>query len=158
MSKPVDLNRVFDDFDSASADSGGGNDPKIDAHVIGPADSLVEIVEISMFQSEQFDSVYFKVQFTVLESDNDKVVIGRTYAWVHDMLNKWFGQSGVKNFIAGAVGLDKDGEDARAIDRKTVEETWSDAQPLKGMKCRVKTVAKTTKGNFEITPHDWRVA
>lgn len=157
MSK-VDLDRVFSDFDDASAQSGGGNDPKIDAHVVGPADSLVEIVEVSMFPSEQFDAVYYKVQFTVLETDNDKVVVGRTYAWLHDMLNKWFGQSGVKNFIAGAVGLDADSEAAKGIDRKTTEETWGEDQPLKGMKVRVKTTAKTTKGNFEITPHDWRAA
>jgi hypothetical protein len=158
MSK-VNLDNLFAGYDEASAASGGGQDPKINAHHTGPANLVVEVVNVEMFPSEQYAAIYYKVAYKVLETDNDKVIVGRTYAWLHDMTNKFFGQSGTKNFIAAAAGLDVDDpEVAESIDRATTEDSWSEEQPLAGCKVCVKIVAKTSKGGFAISPHDWTAA
>jgi hypothetical protein len=147
----VNLDSVFKDFDNADPSSVGGRLPKIACH----GTFLVEINAVRFKESEQFDAVFLIVEFTVVESNTDKVKTGEAYGWVHDMTNKWFGAANTKQFIAAAAGLDPSSEEAKGLGRDVVVEAWSEDQPLAGRQVELRTSPKTTKSGYDIVVHDW---
>jgi hypothetical protein len=97
------------------------------------------------------------VEFKVLETNAEDlgVRVGATYAWVHNMLNKFFGAANTKQFVAAALGLDPSSAEARAVSKDAVMEAWSEEQPLTGETLRLRTANKTTKGGSPFTTHTW---
>ena len=150
----MSLNRVFADFDNADPTAGGGGGEYISvsgAH-------LVEVEAVKFRESETSDKVFLIVEFKVLETNADEVRVGHTYAWVHNMLNKFFGAANTKQFVAAALGLEPSSAEARAVNREAVEESWSDEQPLAGETLRLRTNNKTTKSGQPFTTHTWAPA
>ncbi len=150
----TDLNRVFSDFEQADPSKSGGRDDSITVH----GSHTVEIVAVRFKHSDQYDATYLIAEFKVVESDHESVRIGGTYAWAHNMLNKWYGASNTKQFIAAALGMDPTSAEAKAITRETVEEAWGEAQPLAGEMLRLKTTPKVSKAGNDFTVHDWTPA
>lgn len=149
-----DLNRVFQDFDDADPTKSAGRNDQITVH----GDHLVEIEAVRFKESDQYDAVYLLVDFKVVETNaaEQGVRVGGTYTWAHNMLNKFFGASNTKQFIAAALGMDVASDEAKAITRDTVEESWGAEQPLAGESVRLKTQPKTTKAGQPFTVHEWR--
>jgi hypothetical protein len=150
----VNLDRVFKDFDDADPANVGGRSNKITVD----GSFLVEIQEVRFRESAQFDAVYLIVEFVIVESNADEVKVGKSYGWVHDMTNKWFGASNTKQFIAAACGIDPKSDDAKDISRDTVVEAWSEEQPLKGQRLHLRTSPKETKSGYDIVVHEWEPA
>lgn len=150
----VDMNKVFENFDEADPSSTGARHPGIKVH----GEHVVEIEAIRLKESEQYNAVYYIVEFRVLETnDPEHVHVGKTYAWAHDVTNKWFGMSNTKQFLAAAMGFDPTSEEAAALGRAEVEESFGADQPLTGQTLRVNTSPKTTKGGYIVVVHDWQL-
>ncbi len=148
----IDMNRVFGDFDDAdpTAGSGGGNTIKIQGTF------KVRINNVFLKESDQYNTTYFIVEFTVLESSSDKIDVGTDWSWAHDILNKWYGAANTKQFIAAAVGLDPASADAKGLTRQDVEDAVSDDQPLTDRIVMLKTQPKKTKNEGrDFTVHNW---
>lgn len=153
MSKNQELNRVFADFDDADPSKSAGRNDQITVH----GSHLVEIVAVRFKESDQYDAVYLLVDYKVHETNaaEQGVRVGGEYTWAHNMLNKFFGAANTKQFIAAALGMEVHSDEAKAISRETVEESWSEAQPLAGEMVRLKTQPKVTKAGQPFTVHDW---
>lgn len=147
----VDLDAVFSDFDNADPSNVGGRNPKITT----AGEFVVEVEECRCVESKQYNAVYYVAELKVIESNTDNVAEGSKHSWVHNMLEKFFGASNTKQFIAAAAGLDVASEEAKAIGRSEVEESWGEDQPLKGVQLNLKTFPKTTKSGRDIVVHEW---
>jgi hypothetical protein len=149
----MSLNRIFADFDNADPTSGGGGGEYLSA----PGSHLVEIEAVKLRESETTDKIFLIVEFKILETNAEDlgVRVGHTYAWVHNMLNKFFGAANTKQFVAAALGLDPASAEAKAVGREAVEEAWGEDQPLAGETLRLKTANKTTKTGNPFTTHTW---
>jgi len=149
----MSLNKIFADFDKADPTSGGGGGEYISA----PGSHLVEIEAVKLKESDTTDKIFLIVEFKILETNAEEigVRVGHTYAWVHNMLNKFFGAANTKQFVASALGLDPSSAEAKAVGRDAVEEAWGDEQPLAGETLRLKTANKTTKAGNPFTTHTW---
>ena len=150
----IDLDKVFSGFNEADPTSSGARQPGIKV----PAELVVKVENVRFKESEQYNAIYYIVEFTVVEVVKDpenKVKVEKTYAWAHDVTNKWFGLSNTKQFLAAALGIEPDSEEAQELGRNDIEESFSEEQPLKGQLVRLKTAPKTTKGGYDIVVHDW---
>ncbi len=147
----MNMNKIFDAFDEADPSNAGGRSDSITVH----GTHTVEVEAVRVKESEQYSAIYLIVDYKVLSTTNDSVSVGATYAWVHDLTNKWFGASNAKQFVASAAGLDPKSDDAKAIDRTAMQDAWSDENPLAGQKLQLKTTPKTTKNDRTITVHAW---
>ncbi len=147
----MSLNRVFADFDNADPTEGGGGGEYISvsgAH-------LVEVEAVKYKESQTSDKVFLIVEFKVLETNTEEVRVGHTYAWVHNMLNRYFGAANTKQFIAAALGLDPASAEAKAVSKDVVIEAWGEEQPLAGQTLKLRTTNKTTKSGAAFTTHTW---
>ncbi len=146
------MNKIFDDFDAADpAEGGDGKNPTITA----AGKHKVKIERIRLKESEQYDAVYYLVDYEVIESNADGVQVGSSYCWAHNLTNKWYGVSNAKQFIAAILGLSASSPEARAIDRHTLEQSFADAQPLAGEVVTLSTVPKVSKTGNDFTVHNW---
>jgi hypothetical protein len=149
----MSLNKIFADFDNADPTSGSGGGEYISA----PGSHLVEIQAVKLKESDTTDKIFLIVEFKILETNAADlgVRVGHTYAWVHNMLNKFFGASNTKQFVAAALGMEAKSPEAKAVNRAAVEEAWSDTQPLAGETLQLRTANKTTKNGNPFTTHTW---
>lgn len=148
------MDRIFTDFKDADPTSGGGGGD----YITGSGEHVVEIKQIKFKESDTDSRVWFVVEFTVLETTSESVKKGEVYAWVHDMTNKFFGASHVKQFIAAAIGFEPKSQEAKDIGRDTVEEAWAEDQPFTGEKVNLETRNKKTKAGHDFTVHSWTPA
>ncbi len=149
-----DMERIFSDFDNADPASVGGRSENIST----PGTFVVEVEAVKCKKSDQYDAIYLIVEFKVLESSTETVAVGRSYAWVHNLLNKFYGAANCKQFISAALGMSPTSPEARKITRDAVEEAWSDSQPLTGETVRLATSVKETKAGNPFTTHSWSPA
>lgn len=111
MSQPS-IDDVFEGFNTADPSSSGSRGPRID--VLG--EHVVQIKKVRYQPSKNpktNKSVYFIVEFIVIETDVQTVHVGKTYAWSHDLTNQFYGLENTKQFIAAAAGLDPMSPDAK---------------------------------------------
>jgi hypothetical protein len=148
------MNRIFADFDDADPTKSAGRNDTITVH----GSHVVEIESVRFKESDQYDAVYFLVDFKVIETSSDVVTVGGSFTWSHNMMNKFFGAANTKQFIASALGLDPKSDEAKAITRSAVEEAWSEEQPLAGETVKLKTQPKETKSGFPFVVHTWSPA
>lgn len=147
----TDMSRVFADFNNADPSASGGRDDSITVHGV----HTVKISKVRFKESDQYDAVYLIAEFEIIETNAEEVRVGGSYAWAHNMLNKWYGASNTKQFISAALGLDASSTEAKAISRETVEEAWGPDQPLEGEIVKLKTTPKVSKAGNEFTVHAW---
>lgn len=149
----ANINQILSDFDNADPSQGGGSG----SYISIPGTHKVEVEAVKLRESETSSKLFLIVEFKVLNSTASDlgVVVGGTYAWVHDLTNKFFGASNAKQFIAAAVGLNPGSAEAKAIGRKELEEAWGDDQVLTGQVLTLKTVNRTTKSGGDFTVHNW---
>lgn len=148
----MSMNKIFEEFDAADpAEGGDGKNPTITE----AGKHKVKIQRIRLKESEQYDAVYYLVDYEVIESNADGVAVGASFCWAHNLTNKWFGVSNAKQFIAAILGLSASSPEARAIDRHTLEQSFGDAQPLAGEVVTLSTVPKVSKTGNDFTVHNW---
>jgi hypothetical protein len=147
----TNMNHVFKDFADADPNQASGGGSAITVHGVHE----VEIVKVRFKESDQYDAVYLIVEFKVLKTNHDSVTVGSEYGWAHNMLNKWYGASNTKQFIASALGMDPGSAEAKAITREVVEEAWGESQPLAGEVVKLKTTPKVSKAGNDFTVHAW---
>jgi hypothetical protein len=151
--KRMSMSNVFQGFDKVTpgAGSGSGN------YLPGGGKFIVEVVSIKFKPSDKTAKQFYIVEFTVLESDNDKVGAGdgKLWGWAHDVTNRYYGASHVKQFLAAAVGLDPYSPEAMAIDATAADESYGESQPMVGVQLRVSTKNKTTNNGNNFTIYDW---
>jgi len=147
----VDLDTVFADFDDTDPESGGGKNPKIKCN----GEFVIEIDEVKILESKRYAAVYFVAEFRVIKSNHVSIKEGRLYSWKHNLLNEWYGLSNAKVFVSACAGFGVKTQECRDLTRKDIEESWSEAQPLKGCQLNLKTSYKETEGRFNFWVHDW---
>lgn len=147
----VNMNQVFNDFDEADPSATGARNDKITVH----GKHIIEVEEIKFKDSEKYNAVYFIVNFKVLKTNSDKVTVGQAYSWTHNMIQKHYGAANTKQFMAAALGLEIESEEAKNIGREMVEEAWGDEQPLAGQIVRLQTSPKVTESGYEFCVHTW---
>jgi len=147
------MDKLFSDFDDADPSKTSGQNDKINVQ----GRHVVEITSVRYKESDQYNAIYFLVDFKIVETTSDMVKVGAEYTWSHDMTNKFFGAANTKQFIAAAVGLDAKSDEAKALDRSSVEEAWGEDQPLAGSVVGLLTQPKETKGGYAFVVHTWAV-
>ena len=148
----MNMNLIFEEFDNADpAEGGDGKNPTIT--VAGR--HTVKIERIRMKESEQYDAIYYLVDFQVIDTNADGVQAGSSYCWAHNLSNKWYGLSNAKQFLAAILGMSATSPEARAIDKKILEQSFSDQQPLSGEVVPLSTIPKESKAGNPFTVHNW---
>jgi hypothetical protein len=150
----MDMSKVMENFDNADPTEGGGNNPRINSHGV----HTVKITEVKAVESKTGNEIYLVVEFEVLETNADDVRTGVIYSWVHNLMNKFFGASNAKQFLASALGIDPATDAAKALGQAEMQEAWSEGQPLKGETVKLTTMPKTTKENRPFTVYTWAPA
>lgn len=150
-----DIDSVFKEFDKAvpGAGSGGGR-------WLGIGESLVEILEVKCNPSQRSAAINYIVEFTLIESTIPNALAdGTVYTWINDVTRQFFGMSNTKQFLSAAMGYTEKSAEALALGEADIKESFSDDQPLKGGRVRVRTFNKTSKstGN-DFTVHAWSPA
>ena len=148
----MSMKKIFEEFDSADpAEGGDGKNPTITE----AGKHKIKIQRIRLKESEQYDAVYYLVDFEVIETNADGVAVGASHCWAHNLTNKWFGVSNAKQFLAAVLGMSASSPEARAIDRSTLEQSYADDQPLAGQVLSLATIPKVSKTGNDFTVHNW---
>lgn len=156
-----ELLSAFQNADPTKTSSGGN-------YISVAGEFVVEIETVKYKESEQSDKTFLIVEFKVRESNTDTVPVyapaqgdqpevGK-YAWTHNLLNKWYGLSNAKNFLASACGFESKSPEAQALGRDEMTEAWGEEQPFAGELIKLKTSMRTTKANTDFTAHTWAPA
>jgi len=145
------MNDVWNDFDEADPSQAGGQSNGIKVQ----GNHQVKILNVKLKPSEQYNAIYLIVEFELLRTDCDDLKVGKEHGWAHDITQKFFGATGAKNFLAAALGFDSKSDEAMALTKKDMEESWGEDQPLAGETVNLKTQPKITKGGYDFVVHDW---
>ncbi len=102
--------------------------------------------------------IYFIIEFEILKSTHDDVILGRQYSQVIKFNND-MGPINVKRFILAANGLDpNDEENESQADEDATEYVLGEDQPLTGLEIDLTcAVIKTKRAGTPFTKHTWHV-
>jgi len=138
------------DRDLSGVEPTGDQRPKIKVE----GDFLVKIETVKIQDSKRFRATYYVVEFVVLESDTDKITVGRQYAWTNDLEQKFgeneIGLGNAVNFLMAAMGVAQD-----ELTGSHIEESAEEDQPLAGVEVRLHTSPRVSGGGNEYTVHSW---
>lgn len=130
-----------------------GKGPKI--HV--EAECVVRIEEIRLVPSKNPRTrghTFFIAQFTILETDNEKVVVDRVYTWSNDLMNEFFGLGNVKQLLAAVLGFKSASDEAKMLDKGHIKEALEE-DSLIGETVRLATNPRSEDAEFPFTEHTW---
>lgn len=147
----INFDAVFDGFDEADPT---GRGPKI--QVAGK--HVVEVKEVRLRESDNPSTaghVFFVVEFSVLETDSADVVVGRQYTWTNDLMNQFFGQQNVKQFLAAILGFEPSSDEAAGLTKSHIREALENPDFFAGERVCVTTQPKTVKSGHPFTVHTW---
>lgn len=128
----------------------------------------VKIKAVKEQHSQQGNDVFFIVEMDLLETDNEKLEVGKEYSQVIN-IGKQMGFANIKIFVAAASGVDPNEEDineqVEAYWTKTLEMDLnfeqiceiicSADQPLAGLEMTLECRNLPTRDDGEFTKHLW---
>lgn len=137
---------IFDDIDKAEVFGAGA--------YFEPGEYLVKINAIKY--NKGFKGEFYIIECILEESDNEKMIVGRTYNQVINLSRKETGPGNVKAFLAAA--LDVDPKDESVKWGELAEKACSEENPFAGLQMRLKTFERQTKAGGVFTVHQWTKA